>query len=48
MPHTLSTTCVRLFAPPSSISLRSFLHDLFTRFDELVARFKTNKIETVG
>ena len=32
----------------SSNSLFSFLHDLFTRFDDLVARFKMNKIETVG
>jgi len=35
---------ITLCMPP----LRSFLHDLFTHFDELVARFKVNKIETVG
>ena len=34
--------------PPHVFPIRSFLHDLFTRFDELVARFHVNKIETVG
>ena len=27
---------------------RSFLHDLFTRFDALATRFNVHKIETVG
>ena len=54
---SLSEMCMRArvgSSPESAIiqypphSLPSFLHDLFTRFDDLVARFKMNKIETVG
>ena len=35
-------------SPPPPLHLYSYLHDLFSRFDELAARFGVNKIETVG